>query len=82
MPLQLGSFDFVVMTLAFATALVPPLEHLTPRKPQMQAINASALVQIAALCVLVVFTQITYMVFLVHEPRWAGGDGSSDQVKA
>ena len=77
--IQLGGFDFIVMTLALATATVAPLDELTARKPKAMSTDVSALVQMAVTCVLCNSIQACEMVFMVYQP-WGAGNGTSNQV--
>lgn len=70
------------MTLAFATAMVPPLTHLTPRKPKAMSTDVPALVQMAAMCVLCSAIEICFMAFVESQSWWSGGNGTSHQVTA
>lgn len=42
--------------------------------------DVSALIQMATMCVLLTAIQICYMVFLVSQGWWTGGNGSAHEV--
>ena len=77
--IQLGGFDFIVMTLTLATATVAPLEELTARKPKAMSTDVSPLVQMAVTCLLCTSIQACDMVFMAYQP-WGAGNGTSSQV--
>ncbi|KAL0049927.1 hypothetical protein WJX82_000871 [Trebouxia sp. C0006] len=56
--IQLGGFDGVVMTLAAVTAMVPPLEQLTPKKPEPISTDISARARLGVMAtILLIRTQ-------------------------
>lgn len=78
--LQLGGFDAVVMTLAAVTALVPPLEQLTPKKPEPISTDISARARLAVMGTMQAVTQILFVTFAAAQPQWTAGNHTAHQV--
>ncbi len=78
--LQLGGFDGVVMTLAAVTALVPPLEQLTPKKPEPISTDTSARARLAVMGTMQAVTQILYATFAAAQPEWTAGNHTAHLV--
>ena len=78
--LQLGGFDGVVMTLAAVTAMVPPLEQLTPKKPEPISTDISARARLGVMGTMQAVTQILYATFAAAQPQWKAGNHTAHQV--
>jgi len=78
--LQLGGFDGVVMTLAAVTAMVPPLEQLTPKKPGPISTDTSARARLGVMATMQAVTQILYATFAAAQPEWKAGNHTARQV--
>jgi len=68
------------MTLAAVTAMVPPLEQLTPKKPEPISTDTSARAHLAVMGIMQAVTQILYAAFASAQPEWTAGNHTAHQV--
>ena len=70
------------MSLALAACLVPPLPKLNRQKPAERMCTWTALARICIMAVALGLLDMSYSVFLVTRPWFAGGTGTAYMVSA
>jgi len=60
--------------------MVPPLEQLTPKKPEPISTDISARARLGVMGTMQAVTQILYATFAAAQPQWKAGNHTAHQV--